>query len=122
MRKLQIVGLVFAAGFALSAIVASSAFAESEWLFNTEKGTAELPVEISGEITLSDNATGTEILCSGVFVGTVKEKTDTITEVNNASLVKEEATNLAGAKVSAVSCAFTKAGLCSVSVGQLVSV
>jgi hypothetical protein len=120
MKKLHIVGIVFGAMLALSAISASAAFAESEWLFNGAAITTALPVESSGEILLEDMGTGTQILCSGIFVGTVTGKTDEITDVVNLSLVLEETTNLAGTKVSAVSCTIEALGLCLGTVGELV--
>jgi hypothetical protein len=122
MRKLHIVGLVFAAVCALSAIAASAAFAESEWLFNNAAVTNALPVETSGEVLISDDGTGTQILCDGIFVGTVTGKTDQITKVTNLSLVEEETTNLAGAKVKAINCTVEASGLCSVAVGSLIFV
>jgi len=124
MKKFYALGLALVAVFAMSSVVASAASAlVSQWLWEGVLIPAPLPVESIGEILISNDSTGTEILCSGAFVGTVgPDAADEITKVTNLSLVEETATNLAGQTVRAVSCTFEKAGLCLASVGELVSV
>jgi hypothetical protein len=119
MRKFY-AGLVFCMVFAFCAIAASAAFAESEWLFNGSAIFTALPVEWIGEFLWEDMGTGTQILCSAIFVETVTGKVDEITDIVNLSLVLEETTNLAGTKVSAISCTIEALGLCLGTVGELV--
>jgi hypothetical protein len=73
MRKIHILGFALFAVLAVSAVAATSAFAEAEGqlLWNGAKlgATEELALEISGELLLEDmGATGMpDILCSGIF-------------------------------------------------------
>src|SRR6478609_8256367 len=77
MRKIQVLGLALFAVFAVSAAVASAAFA-GEWLEDNNPIPAgeELPVDTEGTLTLV-NLTGAggavlvELECSGLFEGTV---------------------------------------------------
>lgn len=78
MKKIQILGLALAALFALSAVMATMASAETtllaEWLFNGAAVTAALPVETTGELTLTSlllGVVGAAIKCAGIFDGTV---------------------------------------------------
>jgi len=122
MKKFYALGLALVAVFAMSSVVASAASAlVSQWLWEGVLIPSPLPVESVGEILITNMSTGTEILCSGIFVGTVgPDAADEITDVTNLSLVKETTTNLAGQTVTAVSCTFEKGGLCLNSAGELV--
>jgi hypothetical protein len=102
MKKIQLVGLVLVAVFAISAMVASSAFAESEWLLNAEPITSAIATEAPGTLKLEDSATGTgKITCVGNFVGTVGPgSADTISTV-----LGKTSTEVAPINCESVSCA-----------------
>jgi len=80
MTNIKVLGLALFAMFAFSAVAASAAFAESEWLWKSRVIPAgeELPTDTETVETLTldvlDPATKlilNEILCSGLFEGTV---------------------------------------------------
>src|SRR6202046_352914 len=96
MKKYQAVLFALLAVFALAAVTAGSASAETtllaEWLFNAAAVTSLLPVETSGELKLSTLVLGinaVELLCSGIFDGSVGPSgEDEVTALLN--LAKEE--------------------------------
>jgi hypothetical protein len=87
LKKARIVGFALFAVLAFCAVTASSAFAESEWLFNGAAVTTPLAVETEGSVTLVkySEAKGAtiqnEVVCKGIFDGTVQGKVDEITDV-----------------------------------------
>lgn len=91
MKKLHIVGLAFAAVFALFAISASSAFAESEFLLSGQPITEPTATQSSGELELEDSKAPivgkAKVKCSGILDGSIAAggKLATITEVLNLS-------------------------------------
>jgi hypothetical protein len=93
MKKIHILSIALVALFALSAVTASMASAETtllaEWLNNGKPITTNLASTSSGEILLEDTKLGIGVLCSGTFVGTVGENgEDLITAVLNLSGVE----------------------------------
>jgi hypothetical protein len=85
MRKIQILGLVLFAAFAGSAVIAASAFAESEWLINGVAPAAAVNTKgPKADLKLKDDATGVEVLCEGTSTGTVGgggAKKDTVVSI-----------------------------------------
>ena len=75
MKRIQILGVSLLALFALSAIVANIASAETtllaEWLKNGAAITVETASKSEGTIILEDTKLGIGVLCSGIFDGTV---------------------------------------------------
>jgi len=72
MKKLHALGIALLAAYALSAVVANAAFAESEFLVGGNAAVAGQNFEVEGELLLVDlNAGGVErkVLCSGFLVG-----------------------------------------------------
>jgi hypothetical protein len=115
MRKIQIV-LALVAMFAFAAISVASASAETtllaEWLVNGVGVTTSTPSVSEGELLLEDMGTGTDILCSGKFVGTINANgADTITLVED----------LAG-KDNTITCTITAKGSCEEANGSAISV
>jgi hypothetical protein len=85
-RKFHFVGLVAMAVFAMFAVMASAAFAESEFLLNGNVVVANDAVDASGELELSDLKVpllGTvSVLCSGILDGHfTSATTGVVTEV-----------------------------------------
>jgi len=127
MRKLHILGLALFAVFAFGALSAVSAFAAEEgemlWLLNgSESLVGEKAVETTGEINLIDS-TGAEILCSGIFDGTVEPGTmnDLITEILTLEKTALPLVSfLGGTALGSITCVFTKPGLCTGAVGGLI--
>lgn len=114
MRKLYALSLTCIAMLAFCALAASPAMAEGEWLVNGEPTSIALSAETSLEFNLSDDGTGTTVLCSGIFVGTVGPgKGGEITGLTNLSLVQETTTNLAGVTVPALRCTLVTKGACT---------
>jgi hypothetical protein len=88
MRKIQIFGTALFAVLALSALVASSAFAEDQWLINNIAVTKAEPAVTAGKLLLRllSVAGNVHLLCDGKFVGTVRPKgEDQITSVTDLS-------------------------------------
>jgi hypothetical protein len=89
--------------FAFGAMMVSSAsaaltFELAQWLVASSRVAAELLVVSEGELTLKNTATGTQVRCSGLFVGTIgPESLDLTTEVLN--LAGEKVTELNGLAV-----------------------
>jgi len=87
MRKIRIVGFGLFAVLALCALDVAPAFAESEWLVEKAAVTATLNAETEGFLKLVKFASAgsatvlNEILCEGIFDGTMKEKEDTILDI-----------------------------------------
>jgi hypothetical protein len=77
MKKFKIVGLTFAAVCALSAFVASSAFAAAEWLVEKaaikagENVTVNQTTEAGNLLLLEDMSEGVDVLCAGTGTGTI---------------------------------------------------
>jgi len=76
MRKLQVLGLVLFAVLVFSAVAATAAFAESEWLVEGTALAGELPAETEGLLILKNyeknNTTVlVEVHCTGIFKGTI---------------------------------------------------
>jgi hypothetical protein len=75
MKKFQIGAMALFAVLALTAMFSSVASAATtlpaEWLFNGGTVTSELLVNVSGELLLLETQLGVDILCSGLFEGTV---------------------------------------------------
>jgi len=93
MRKYQLLGLVFAVACLFSALMVTSAafaaFQTAKWLSNGIIVAASVPVETTGGLTFHNLENGGEVLCEGIFDGTVGANgTGTITEVLNAAKVK----------------------------------
>jgi hypothetical protein len=94
MRKIRIVGFGLFAALALCAFAAGPAFAEDEWLVNGAAFAEELPTETEGTEAIlmkyesaNSEKVLTEILCSGVFDGTIYGKTlDKLTDVLNLEM------------------------------------
>jgi hypothetical protein len=110
MRKIQLIGLALFAVFAFSAVMAASAFAETNmlWLVNgNEILTGELlPTETTGLLTLTTLLFGSPVVsvhCEGTFDGSVGPNgEDEITEVLNTA--KELINQLGEAPELALSC------------------
>ena len=105
MKKIQIV-LALVATFAFAAISASSASAETtllaKWLINGAEVTVSTATISEGELLLEDMGTGTDILCSGKFVGTVSgDGGDDITLIEDLE-----------GKDNVLNCNFTAKGTC----------
>jgi len=86
MTRTRLLGAAVMALFAIMAVTASAAFAESEWLANGAVITTALAShgETLGTetVTLEDDGTGIAVLCKTKFEGTVGPgKADTITKV-----------------------------------------
>jgi hypothetical protein len=88
LKKARIVGFALFAVLTFCAVTASSAFAESEWLFNGAAVTTALTVETEGSVTLvkytaSEGTTiQNEVVCKGIIDGTVGPgAADEITDV-----------------------------------------
>jgi hypothetical protein len=92
MKKFHIIGLAAFAVFALSAFMASSAFAANpEWLIDGAAVAAGTSTETTGDLVLSDRGAAGEpaMLCEGILDGTVGPAgVDEITEVLNTAGVK----------------------------------
>jgi hypothetical protein len=95
MRKnFRLLGVALVAVFAFGVLTAASAsatvtFLLAEWLWNSGPVTAELLVDVEGELLLEDKALGTDILCSGVLDGWVNANgADLITEILTLSGVE----------------------------------
>jgi hypothetical protein len=125
MRKLHIAGVAFAAVFAVLAVMAASAFAASEWLVNGESAKAGTETTTTGELLLEDanSLLKVDILCSGIFDGTISGTADTVTAVLTLSGTSETAENLAKEKVTSIDCTVSNAGACSSpKTGELINV
>jgi hypothetical protein len=89
MRKIQILGAVFFAALALSAMVASAAFAEDQWLINGVAVTGSQSVVTEGKLLirlLPVIGSNIHIVCNGKFIGTVTTKgLDTVTSAVDLS-------------------------------------
>jgi hypothetical protein len=121
MKELHLIGLAIFAVLASGAITASTALAESEWLWEKEPISVQLTFEWTNEATYIDDSTGMKYLCSWVFVGPAGPgKVGKITEIASLSLFKEATTNLAGQKVNALSCTLVEKGLCTEANGSLI--
>jgi hypothetical protein len=96
MRKIHLIGLAVFAVFAFSAFAASSAFAVSKFLLKAAEITETIPSEATGELLLEDmNATGKpDILCSGIFDGTIAAGGVTGSIESVLTLSKESLANL----------------------------
>jgi hypothetical protein len=86
MKKIQIIGMALVAMFAFSALLASTASAEptllAEWLLNGNPILELTLSEATGTILLTDTSNGSDVLCSGIFDGSVGANgEDEITEV-----------------------------------------
>ncbi len=87
MRKIRIVVFGLFAVLALCALNVAPAFAESEWLVEKLKVEATLNTETEVLFALAKSVEAgsteilTEILCSGLFDGTIKGKIGTILDV-----------------------------------------
>ncbi len=87
MRKIRIVGFGLFAVLALCALNVAPAFAESEWLVEKNEVKTTLNAETEGFLKLvkfagaSSTEVLNEILCEGIFDGTMKEKEDTILDI-----------------------------------------
>ena len=83
MRKIRIAGFGLFAVLVLCMLNVAPAFAESEWLVEKAKVETTLNAETEGDLTLVIFSSGvlTEILCSLIFDGTIKEKVDTILDI-----------------------------------------
>ena len=88
MSKIRILGLALFVVFALSAVAAASAFAESEFLFEGNAITAPLAVDATGELELSATLLGitAKVDCSGLFEGTVEGKLALVTDAYDLSV------------------------------------
>jgi len=74
MRKIQILGFALFAMVAFSAIAATAAFAEPEWLVNKIVINQTLPAETEGLLNLIALESGTKLVtidCEGVLDGTI---------------------------------------------------
>ena len=75
MKKIHMICMALVALFAFSAVLASTAAAENtllaEWLVGGVGVTTSVLAETKGEILLSDTSNGSDVLCSGIFVGTL---------------------------------------------------
>jgi hypothetical protein len=100
MRKIQILGLTLFAVFAFSAIAASVAFAESEFLVGGVAAKVGEPVHSEGELELIAtkqtifNITA-RVLCSGLIEGTFEGANDALL-TKAFDLAGKELTELAG--------------------------
>jgi hypothetical protein len=86
MKKIQIMGLILAAMFAFSALLASTASAEptllAEWLINGLEVLTLTLVETTGSVLLADTSNGSDVICKWIFDGSVGPNgEDEITEV-----------------------------------------
>src|ERR1700722_14966934 len=112
MKKIQILGVALLALFALSAVVASLASAETtllaEWLSAGASIGAAVASKSTGTITLEDTKLGIGVLCTGSFDGTVgPHGAATVTEVLNAGGTKIE---LAGTLLTCEAHKFCESG------------
>lgn len=104
MRKIQLVGVVLLALFALGALTATSAMASTllaEWLLNGTAITTEVLIEGSGELLLEDTkailGSAAAVLCSGIGVGWVGPNSlDWVSEVLNLNGEAISTTPLSG--------------------------
>lgn len=83
MRKIQVLGMALCAVLAFAVVMVSSAFGDAThlWLINGGHitGTQSFASTTEGEILLREDKFGTNILCSGLFVGLLlSEGKDTI--------------------------------------------
>jgi len=100
------VGLALFAVLAFSAIAATSAFA-GEWLWEGNPITSELAVDAEGELLLTVLESGNvlvEILCSGLFEGTVAGATALITDLWSLGSPQEEIGSLGDLNEKALGC------------------
>jgi hypothetical protein len=94
MKKISLVGLALVAVCAFFALATTSAFAAleyalAEWLNNGLAITATTATDTVGSLKFENSSNKAEILCSGLFVGTVgSDGEDTVTEVFNLSGTK----------------------------------
>jgi hypothetical protein len=89
MRKIQILGAAFFAALALGAVVASSAFAEDQWLINGAAVTGSQSVTTEGKLLfrlLPVVGGNIHVVCNGKGTGTVTTKgLGTVTSVTDLS-------------------------------------
>lgn len=93
LKYIKALGLALVAVFALGAVTAGSAFAESEWLINGSPVTEKTAVDSeAAELLLEDKKGGVfreavALVCSGLDAGFVgPEKADEVTEVLNLEM------------------------------------
>jgi hypothetical protein len=92
MKRIHVLGLAFAAVFALCAVSVGSAFGAPEWLVKGAAVTATLAAETEGALTLIQltKASGeilNEIKCEGIFDGEIGPNgADQINEVLNLAM------------------------------------
>jgi hypothetical protein len=116
MSKFKNIVFVLIAVFTFCVAVTASASA-NEWLWNGAPVTTALAVSIAGELLLEDMETGTAVLCSGKFEGTIEEgNKDLITGVEG---LKGERTDLSGL-TEPIECVWETAGLCETAMLPLV--
>jgi hypothetical protein len=116
MSKFKNIVFVLIAVFAFCVAVTASASA-NEWLWNGAVVTTALPVDIQGELLLEDMETGTAVLCSGLFEGTIEETNkDLITGIEDLA---GHRTDLSGHS-EPLECVWETAGLCETSMLPLV--
>jgi hypothetical protein len=116
MSKFKNIVFVLIAVFAFCVAAVASASA-NEWLWNGATVTTALAVSIAGELLLEDMETGTAVLCSGKFEGTIEEANkDLITGVEG---LKGERTDLSGLS-EPIECVWETAGLCETAMLPLV--
>jgi hypothetical protein len=92
-KRYQTLGLALVAAFALSAVVAASAFATAaEWLVGGNPVTSATATKSTGKLLLEDTSTvigKVAVICEGTLDGTVSAKgVDSITALLNASGVE----------------------------------
>jgi hypothetical protein len=106
MLRIQLLGLALVAAFALSAVVASSAFAAHEWLIGGNPILTPVKVHSLGLLLLADTkATGGEVKihCHGYDTGTVGP--------GPHDLIEKITTTLLGSN-ERIHCQFDKKGAC----------
>ena len=122
MRKIHIVALALVAVLAFSALAAASASAH-EWLFKTEKIAAALVSDTSGELLLEEMKEKTQILCNGLFEGTVGPgAVDLITLVEGLEGKNVEHANELNKETGWISCEFIAHSPCEEANGALATV
>ena len=116
MKKLHIIGLALVAVFAFAAISVATASAETtllaEWLAGGTQVSENTAATNEGELLLEDMGTGTDVSCSGKFVGTIG-----LSGVDSITLVED----LEG-KDNSLNCVITAKGACEEANGSLITV
>ena len=128
MKKIHLIGLALFAALAVSAVAVASAFAvEPVWLLNGAVLTGAVKVDLANiagtKLLIEDMKTGTDLLCSGLFEGTINSNgKDEITLVEDLEAKDVTKANEGNAETGWVDCEISAKGLCEEANGALTKV